>query len=333
MKKIAITGCAHIHTPNFVKLILTHPGISAAGVWDPDPERAAGTAAALGCPVVPAAEQIWNDPAIDAVVVCSETCRHAELIRAAAAAGKHIFAEKPLGFDTASAYATAREVTAAGVIFQTGYFNRGRAVHRWIKAQVEAGTFGRITRVRHSNCHSGSLGGWFDTQWRWLTDPAQAGCGAFGDMGTHSLDILMWIFGRPDRVSAEITPVTGRYGECDETGEALLRFPGGVIGSLAAGWVDIANPQSMMVSGTEGCAWINAGELFVKSEKLGSDGRTPWRDLPEDLPHAFVLFLDALCGRAVPLVSPGEAADRNAVMEAAYRSARSGRRETPLYCD
>ena len=332
MKTIAIAGCAHIHTPGFVKFIQACPEVTAAAVWDPDPARATETATALNCPAVGTAEQIWSDSSIDGVVICSETFRHAELIRAAAAAGKHMFVEKPLGFDPDSAYEAADQITAAGVIFQTGYFNRGRAVHRWLKDQVAAGTFGRISRVRHSNCHSGSLGGWFDTQWRWMTDPAQAGCGAFGDMGTHSLDILMWIFGRPDRVSAEIRPVTGRYGSCDETGEALLRFPGGVIGSLAAGWVDVANPQTMLVSGTEGCAWIEGGELFVKSEKLGSDGRTPWRDLPEDLPHAFVLFLDALCGRAVPLVSPGEAADRNAVMEAAYRSARSGRRETPLYC-
>ena len=66
------------------------------------------------------------------------------------------------------------------------------------------------------------------------------------------------------------------------------------------------------------------GELVVKSSKLdGADGSSPWEELPAELPHAFTLFLDAVEGKSVPLVTADEAAARNVVMEAIYRAART----------
>lgn len=326
MKKIAIAGAAHIHTPNFVKTLKGRADFEVAAVWDHDRARAEKYAAELGCPVRERAEQLWNDPSIDAVVICSETNRHKELVLAAAAAGKHLFVEKPLGFSAADAREMAEAIRRAGVLFQTGYFMRGTPVYQALKQLISEGAFGTVTRIRHTNCHQGSLGGWFDTDYRWMADPGIAGCGAFGDLGTHSLDILMWLFGKPERVVADIRTVTGRYGEaCDETGTALLKFPGGATGVLAGGWVDPYHPVSFEISGTEGGACIFNGELYVQIPKRNIDGKQPWGPLPEALPHAFVLFLEALNGKPVPLVSAGEAADRNVVMEALYASARDGR--------
>src|SRR5690606_24945311 len=125
--------------------------------------------------------------------------------------------------------------------------------------------------------HSGSLGGWFDTDWLWMTDLAQAGVGAFGDLGTHSLDILMWLMGDVTRVTASIGVATGRYGACDEYGEGLLDFANGVVGTLAAGWVDVAHPVNVIVSGTEGHAYVSENQLFFKSSHVnGADGKEPW---------------------------------------------------------
>ncbi len=72
-----------------------------------------------------------------------------------------------------------------------------------------------------------------------MADPEIAGVGAFGDLGTHKLDILMWLLGEIESVTADIKSVTGRYGDCNETGEAMIRFKHGIIGTLAAGWVDM----------------------------------------------------------------------------------------------
>jgi predicted dehydrogenase len=220
----------------------------------------------------------------------------------------------------------AAAIERAGVLFQTGYFMRGSPIHLFLREQIANGSFGKITRIRHTNCHSGSLGGWFDTEWRWMADPKQAGVGAFGDLGTHSLDILMWLMGDIARVSASIKVITGRYGDCDETGEALIEFADGVIGTLAAGWVDVQHPVSLILSGTEGHAYVAEGKLYFKSSHVaGADGLTPWTDLPTEWPHAFELFLDAAGGKTgVPLVTPREAAARSAVMEAMYAAAHGG---------
>lgn len=323
MISLALVGAAHIHTPDFINRLSRRAEIKVKYVWDHDRARAARAAERLAAQVADLTD-IWSDAEVIAVVVCSETDRHEELVLPAAEAKKHLFVEKPLGYAAADAYRMARAIERAGVLFQTGYFMRGQPVHRFLKEQLAKGHFGQITRVRHSNCHAGSLRGWFDNEWRWLADPKVAGCGAFGDLGTHSLDILLWLLGEVEAVTASIDMVTGRYQGCDESGEGLLRFKGGAVGTLAAGWVDLADPVKVLVSGTEGHAHVVDGKLYFQSRHVaGADGKTPWESLPEAQPHAFELFLDALVGSAVPLVTPGEAAYRNAVMEALYDGART----------
>jgi predicted dehydrogenase len=322
---LALVGCAHIHTPSYVGHLAKRPDVGVKYVWDHDRARAAKRASELKAKPVADPAEVWSDHSVSSVVICSETNRHRDLVLAAAKAGKHMFVEKPLGIAARESADMAAAIEKAGVLFTTGYFMRTQPHHLFLKDQVAKGTFGKITRVRGSNCHSGSLGGWFDTEWRWMADPKIAGVGAFGDLGTHSLDILMWLLGDVASVTADIKVVTGRYGDCDETGEALLRFKSGVIGTLAAGWVDVDNPVTLLISGTEGHAAVIKDKLYVNSRHLqGADGQTPWTDLPPALPAPMDQFLDAVSGKKVPsLVTPREAAARVSVMEAAYAGSRS----------
>jgi predicted dehydrogenase len=335
MTNIALVGGGHIHTPGFIKMLAPRTDVKVTAVWDHQPGRAKARAEALNAAVIEDVARIWSDKSIEAVVICSETNLHEKLVLAAAAAGKHMFVEKPLGMGAADSYRMADAIEKAGVLFQTGYFRRGDRPHRFMRKLVQEGFFGKITRVRHSNCHTGSLGGWFDDKpdnpadsWRWMADPAQAGCGAFGDLGTHVLDILMWLFGDVASCTASINVVTGRYGDCDESGEGLLQFTSGVTGTFAAGWVDVADPVGLTISGTEGHAAIIQHKVYLTSKKIeGADGKTPydWDKLPEGLPHAFELFLNAVTGQSgVELVTAREAAKRSAVMEALYAGAKQG---------
>jgi predicted dehydrogenase len=324
MTTVALVGAAHIHTPDFVKRLLARDDVQVKYVWDHQSERAQQRAGELSAQVVDAADAIWADPAVEAAIICSETNRHEGLVLAATAAGKHVFVEKPLGMGAEDAYRMADAIEQAGVLFQTGYVLRGVPVHRFLRTQIQAGNLGRVTRVRMSNCHAGSLKGWFDSEWRWMADPQVAGCGAFGDLGTHHLDIMLWWMGDPLRVTADVDVATGRYGDCDEYGEGLLKFEGGAIGVLASSWVDVANPVPLLISGTAGHAYVAKGEFYFQSEHVpGADGREPWTDLPDPWPHALDLFLDALTGQEVSLVGAREAAVRSAVMEAMYEASRT----------
>ena len=328
MKTLAFLGIAHIHTPSFIKTVLERPDqFTLKAVWDDQPARAQIAAQHANCPAVADYRDILRDDSIDAVIVCSETWLHRELVEAAAAAGKHLFVEKPLGMGGEDAYAMQRAIDAAGVIFQIGHFMRGYPFNRVIKGWVDKGVLGRITRIRHCNVHHGAVGkwfdrgsGWYEDGWLWMTDVERSGCGGFGDLGAHSLDILMWLMGEVDSVTAQVDRLLGNY-PCDEYGEGMLRFANGAIGTLAAGWVDVLRPLPILVSGTAGVAYVENGKLFVKSDNLpGTDGGE-WTDLPAALPHAFDVFLNALNGEEVALISAKEAADRSAVMQAFYQAA------------
>lgn len=331
MVSIALIGCAHIHTRGFIKRLQARSDVNTAAVWDRDPARAAACSDQLGASAFDSVDEILGRDAIDGVIVCSETDQHEALVTAAAAAGKHMFVEKPLGIGAQDANRMAAAIDQAGVLFQTGYFSRGMPVHQALKDLVAQGVFGQITRARFINCHSGAMRDIFTPDYLWMTDMAQAGVGAFGDLGTHALDLMLWILGDVDRVTATLDVVLEKYGpDCDETGEALFRFSSGAIGSLAAAWVDVAEPITAEISGTEGHAYIfNRSDLYITNANLdGADGQQPWTDLPPAWPHAFDLFLDALnapdpsARAAVPLVTAREAAYRSTVMEAMYKASQ-----------
>jgi predicted dehydrogenase len=104
----------------------------------------------------------------------------------------------------------------------------------------------------------------------------------------------------------------------------MIRFKNGVIGTLAAGWVDVDDPVQLLISGTEAHAVIVKNELYYKNAKVpGADGKQPYATLPDALPLPLNQFVDAVAGKpGQPLVSPGEAAARVTVMEAMYQAAR-----------
>jgi len=321
---LAFVGVAHIHTPGYVDLVKKRTDARVKSVWDPEPARAEKTAKDLGAKAVPDLKEVWSDPEIQAVVICSETNRHLDLVSSAAKAGKHLFVEKPLGITGKESEAMAAAIEKAGLLFTTGYFSRTDPKHLFLKSEAAKGNFGKITRARGSNCHAGALAGWFDGEYRWMADPAISGVGAFGDLGTHKLDILVWLFGGIDEVTAEVRAVTHRYGDTDETGEGLIHFKNGILGTLAAGWVDIEDPVQFLISGTEGHAVIVENHLYYKSKKVaGTDSKEPYTQLPTAPRAPMHQFLDAVGGsKDQPLVTPREAAARVQVMEAMYTGAR-----------
>ena len=136
---LALVGGAHIHTPGFIDRVNKRSDITVKYVWDHDPARAQ---------------------------------KRAEALKSQSITDLN-FVEKPLGLGAVDAYRMADAIKKAGVFFQTGYFMRGNPVIRFLKAQIEAGIFAQVTRYRHTKCHSGSLGGWFDTEWRWMADRSQ----------------------------------------------------------------------------------------------------------------------------------------------------------------
>ena len=319
---IAFVGVAHIHTPQYVNIVKKRSDVTVKYVWDHDADRAAQRAKELDAQTVADAQTIWADPEITAVVNSFRNRPASRQSSRRQRRAEHMFAEKPLCASGKEAREMAAVIEKSGVLFTTGYFNRTDPKKLFLKSEIAAGNFGTITRVRGSNCHNGSLGGWFDKDWRWMADPKQSGVGAFGDLGTHLLDILMWQNGDIEAVTAKLAgdaplwrwakPVKCRSFQerCDWHARRQL--------------VDIENPVELLISGTQGHAVIVNGQLYYRSEKRpDSDAKKVWKDLPPATKPPMTQFLDAVAGsKDEPLVTPAEAAARVAVMEAMYEGAR-----------
>jgi predicted dehydrogenase len=322
--KTAFLGVAHIHTPGFINRLKERPSVQVKAVYDHDAERGQRRATELGA-AFSDLDTILGDSEITSVIICSETARHLELVEKAAAAGKHMFVEKPLAINGDEAEKMKDAIEKAGVTFQTGFFMRSSPQMRFLQQEALAGHLGVITRMRHSNGHGGALGGWFDTEWRWIADKAEAGGGGFADLGAHALDIILWTMccncGPVIAVAASLGNATARYGDIDEYGAGLITFESGALAILEASWVDPKLRSPVELFGTRGQIQIIDGKVHYYSELVeGADGGE-WTQLPEALPHAFDLFFDALEGQDVPLVSVGEAADESRIMAELYRAA------------
>jgi len=327
----AFLGVAHIHTPGFIKTLNQRKAdVHVAAIYDHDTARGQQRAGELdSAAFVSDPQAIFDNPQIGSVVICSETVHHRELVLGAAKAGKHIFCEKPLGLGKGDAQEMADAIKAAGLTFQTGFFQRGSPTNQFIKQEVQAGHLGQITRVRYTNCHQAALAGWFDTEWRWITEARQAGGGALLDLGAHPLDLIIHTFTQTegDVISAKASVGNrgGRYGkDIDEYGTGLLQFASGAIAELEASWVDPELRSPIEVFGTAGqIQATNSGVLYYSAHVEGMDGKTSVTDLPPAAPHAFDLFWDALLGRElpVPLVTVDEAAQGSILMQQLYQSA------------
>lgn len=322
--RLALLGAAHMHTPMFLDMLKTRENVSVIGVWDRDRARAEKRAAQCGARVATAAADVVGDAGVSGVVILSETSLHAELAVQAAKAGKHVFLEKPIGVGAKDATEIAQALEQAQVIFTSGYHLRTNPKHLFIKENLAQGNLGRIVRAHCSFANDCLLQGEFDHEWKWTVDRQWGGLGAFADIGTHALDLLMWLLGDVEAVSADLSPVTGRYPNCDEIGQGMIRFKSGVTGTISASWVEPANPVGLLVSGTEGHACMFNDRLYLRTAKVrGADGARPWGKLPTGPDHPLLQFVDAVAGaKGLPLVTPREAAARVAVMEALYRSAK-----------
>jgi len=321
---LALLGAAHMHTPMFLEMLSSRDDVKVGQVWDHDAARAERRAARCGAKVAKTVAEVLGAPGVSGVVILSETSLHAELATAAAKAKKHLFIEKPIGVGAKDALQIADAVEQAAVLFTTGYHLRTIPKYIFVKENIEKGNLGKIVRVHSSFSNDCVLQGAFDAELKWTVERRWGALGSFADTGTHALDILMWMMGDVEAVTADIRTVTNRYPNCDETGQGMIRFASGATGTISAGWIEPENPVGLLVAGTEGHAAVFNDRLYLRTKKVrGADGARPWGKLPPGPDHPLLQFAGAVAGRKnLPLVTAREAAMRVKVMEAMYLSAR-----------
>lgn len=139
-----------------------------------------------------------NDPAVDIVDICTPTPTHADLIAAALAAGKHVFAEKPFARDLAQAEKIKAAAEKAKTFLNFGMCVRAWPEYRYAYEQFKAGAYGKMRSATFRRLSPDISG----TAWdNWFMDGKRSG-GALLDMHLHDTDEVVYFFGRPKAVSA-----------------------------------------------------------------------------------------------------------------------------------
>jgi myo-inositol 2-dehydrogenase / D-chiro-inositol 1-dehydrogenase len=188
--RIGVVGCGSVacrqHLPALRKL-----GATVVAVADPDPharERARNLAPAAG--VHADAEELLGRPDVDAVVVASPPAWHAELACATAAAGKHLYLEKPLATSDADASRVLDDVARAGLTAVMGFNRRRHPVYERARLLVESGRIGEVRFVRTAFCEPHEPGE--TPAWKRLREE---GGGVLLDLGSHHFDLMRWFLG------------------------------------------------------------------------------------------------------------------------------------------
>ena len=165
------------------------------------------------------AADVFKDPSVHLVDVCTPTHTHAELSIAALNAGKHVLCEKPMARHLADAEKMAAAAERAGKILHIGQVTRYIGQYTELKRLANSKELGRMLYARLER--HGGIPGWASEGW--LTDPARSG-GAVLDLHVHDVDVAQWTFGQPDQITAA--------GRLTQTGlamgiDAQWSYPGG----------------------------------------------------------------------------------------------------------
>ncbi len=194
--RMGVIGVGRIGRMHADLLARRIPGATVTRVHDAHEESARGVAETLGVVAAADVEELLHAPDVDAVAICTSTDTHADLIVAAAEAGKAIFCEKPVSLDLATVDRALAAVDAAGVPFQIGFNRRFDPAHAAVAAAVAEGEVGTPQLVRITS-----------------RDPApppidyiRASGGIFLDMTIHDFDMARYVTG------SEVVEVYARGG-------------------------------------------------------------------------------------------------------------------------
>ena len=269
--KVGIVGCGFIGMGKHLPSLQQVPDVEAVAFCDLVIERAQAGAKQFGGPdalVCTDYHDLLKRDDIDVIHVCTPNSTHAEIAIAAMKAGKHVMCEKPMAKTAAEAKAMLETSRATGKLLTIGYQNRFREDSLFMKSLCDAGELGDIY-----------LGKAFATRrrgvptWGVFMDKEKQGGGPLIDLGTHALDLTLWMMGNYEPVSAlgSTFDKIGKMGspansmgpwdpakyEVEDSAFGLVKFKNGTTVILEASWAlntVISNEAMTLLCGTKGGA-------------------------------------------------------------------------------
>ncbi len=171
---------------------------------------------------------------LDAVLVCTPPAHNEPILRQALARGLHAFVEKPFVLSSAQGLELARLFTEKGLVNQVGYVNRFNDVFTRARQLVGDGLLGKVFRFRSEMFSGTIIREQEQSNWR---ATHENGGGVVYEMASHAIDLINYVFGRPDRVEGTcLTRVFSR--DVEDIASSTLFYRSGLAGTLYVNWSD-----------------------------------------------------------------------------------------------
>jgi predicted dehydrogenase len=265
---------------------------------------------------------VVEDPAVDAIILCTPHSAHTHQVVLAAAAKKHVFCEKPLALTYADALASVRACKSNNVVLGLGHELRFTPAMAELRRMVQSGALG--TLVQSEATFTGIVSH-APENWR-VSDAEAPGGPPMTGKGIHSLDLCVSMHGPAERVFASLRRSSSQATHGD-TLALLLTFKSGANALITALW---SSPftNRFTVFGTKGWA-----EVRDKAHPQRADGWTLTTCMDDEQPRIveyppmspvlanLEAFADAVAGRATYPISTADMLADIAALEAIGKSA------------
>lgn len=281
------------------------------------PETREAFASKHGCRAADSLDEIWDDPAIQGVLIATPHSVRNELIAESAAAGKHIFVEKPLALTGAEARAAAEAARAAGVVLQVGHNKRRQTGNRRLKEMLTSGELGQLQYIEANI----SVPVAFKPDLpEWRKDPDQIPAGGMTPLGVHHVDTIQYLGGRITAVAALSKQVYGAL-EVDDVTAMLFELESGQLAYLVT-LLATAGVNTVTVYGTDAAAWSEEDGTRLFLQKRGEPSRSELDVTPIDtVADEMGEFADCISSGTQPETGPDAAVPVVDVLEAIIESA------------
>jgi predicted dehydrogenase len=285
-------------------------------------EKRRNFAAKYNCRPAASYEAVLAEPEIEAIINTTPNDLHLTTTRAAAAAGKHVFLDKPIANTVADGRALTKACHEAGVVLALGYQRRRESHVRWIRQQIEAGRFGRLVNAE-ANISRDRLGKIDLTSWRYQA--AGMPGGVMLQIGIHYTDVLEYLIGPIHAVRGQLAQLV-LPGDNPDVASLILEHESGALSTLNASYASASEYYLMNIYGKDQTAYYdlhNGLRLLKRGESQPVTVQCAKNDtLIEELEE----FAAAARGQGQHEVG-GEYATRSlAVVRAGILSAQEGRR-------
>ncbi len=213
------------------------------------PEKRKNFMARFGTKEARTFEDLLRDEEVEAVIVTTPNHNHKEHIEALAAAGKHVYCEKPIAHNLEHAREIVDAAAAHGIRLAVGHSARRLAVSRKLKALIEGGDLGEVSINESNFCTERGLE---LTPEKWRSDPRLNPTGVVIQLSIHHIDTFRYLHGPIKRVTAVLRHIHATA-EVEDAAMIILEHENGVLSYVGGGW---SCPWAfhMNVHGTKGVA-------------------------------------------------------------------------------